>query len=160
MLSLDCSCFLFPPPSPVGRRTYAMYEVGKSPLCSQRRHAIGALNTNGRCAKWRWTFHLIKTWLPDNLWVQFNFRLFCSVVVVSLTCFFFVCLFVFLSDEVAAYELKQKEAEAKKERLWVSFAFSQKNKFLLCRFLIVCYQQPLYVIAIGNIMLDGRMTET
>ena len=69
----------------------------------------------------------------------------------------FVCFF--FSDEVAAYELKQKEAEAKKERLWVSFAFSQKNKILLCRFLIVCYQQPQYVIAIGNIMLDGRMDQ-
>lgn len=47
----DCSCFLFPSPSPVGRRTYAMYEVGKGPLCSQRGHVIGAVNTNGCCAK-------------------------------------------------------------------------------------------------------------
>ena len=33
---------------------------------------------------------------------------------------FFISLFLFL-EEVAAYELKQKEAEEKKERLYVIF---------------------------------------
>lgn len=36
----------------------------------------------------------------------------------------FVCVYLFLfTDEVAAYELKQKEAEAKNERLYVTLEY-------------------------------------
>ena len=70
----------------------------------------------------------------------------------------FVCLF-FSQMKSRRMSWNRKKQRQEKNDCELASHFLKKNKILLCRFLIVCYQQPQYVIAIGNIMLDGRMDQ-
>ena len=76
-----------------------------------------------------------------------------------LVSFLFVCLFFFQMRSRGTSWSRKKQRQKKSDCELASHFLKKKNKFLLCRFVIVCYQQPQYVIAIGNIMLDGRMDQ-